>query len=108
METPTQSPQSADELRHLLVENFKNAQPTLQAYYEYAKRASALATQYHIASLKARFPAAQFNERTLVCVLDSRETPQSLDRKLIELADAGLLIKEIVHDIRDAKLYLFL
>lgn len=99
---------NADEIRSKLVENFNAAKPTLDAYYEYAKTAGALAEEYHNARLTETFTGVKIQEAVLVMTCDARETPASLDKKLIQLKDNGIIVKHILFDRPKSTYYLFL
>jgi hypothetical protein len=94
---------TADQLRSKMVGIFTEFKPALEKYYDYAQRAASLAEEYHSVRLKEQFPSAVLEERVLICKLDARETPATLDRKLASVDKVGLA----VFDRADATYYLF-
>lgn len=97
---------SADQLRRKLVELFEQFRPELERYYDYAARAAALSEEYHRERLRDAFPDATLTDAVLLCSLDARETPASLDRELAKLGDAKPT--KVVFDRAAARFYLFL
>jgi len=95
---------NSDEIRHKLVENFEAASPVLNSYYEYAQRAAALSEEYHAARLSEAFQVG-VEPMILVAELDARETPKSLDKRMMELGQAP--IKKIIFDQSKFRYYLF-
>lgn len=96
---------NADDVRRKLVANFEAAKPILDGFYEYAKVAGALAQEYHEARIHEAFQGVDFRTLTLVASLDARETPVSLDKKLMELGQAP--IKLVIFDQTKFTYYLF-
>lgn len=106
MSTETQKlPQTPDEIRAKIVEQFEQFKPHLQSYHDYAERVSALSIEYHAAKLKQQGVAVE--EMTLVGTLDARETPKSLDTKLAQLHEQGVLLKRVIFDRTKSTYYLF-
>lgn len=95
----------ADALRSRLVELFENSKTILASFYQYSQTAAALAEEYHEARLRETYPGVVFEELTLACSLDARETPATLDKKLAELS--GVTIKKVVYDRVKATYHLY-
>lgn len=95
----------ADEVRSKILDQFKQFEPQLAAYHEYAERVHALSVEYHGERLKETFPQAPVEELVLLAILDTRATPRSLDSKLEELAGAS--IKRIIYDRTKATYYIY-
>jgi hypothetical protein len=98
-------PLTADGIRSKLVENFQQFRPALEAYHDYAQRASALAVEYHAARFKEACPQVAVEELSLILTLDCRETPTSLDNKLAQISNVN--IKRIIFDRAHSAYHLF-
>lgn len=101
METNTLN---ADELRRRILEKFEQFKPHVTAYQEYATQVHALALEYHLARLEEKAPLV---ELTLLGTLPSHETPKSLDVKLDQLAENGVVIRQVIFDRVGGNFYLF-
>lgn len=89
---------NADEIRSKLVDLYKKVEPHAKEMATYSQEAAALTEEYHKERLTETFPEALFFELTPVVSLNARETPTSLDKKLIELTGSGAKIPLIIHD----------
>lgn len=96
---------SADELRSKIVETYKQFEPSLKAYYDYAQRTAALSEEYHAARLVEALNVTPTDE-ILVATLDARETPRSLDNFLASFRSEKP-VKRIVFDRVNGKYHLF-
>jgi len=95
----------SDGLRSKIMDQFKIFEPHVTAYHDYAERVGALSIEYHAARLSEIFPHAPQDDMVLVCSLDARETPKSLDAKLAQLT--GVQVKRVLFDRTKATYHLF-
>lgn len=95
---------TAEQLRTELVKLFKESNSVLNAFYDYSQKAAALAEEYHAAQFREKY-AVPVEEITLACTLDARETPATLDKKLLELQ--AVPIRKILFDRARSTYYLF-
>ncbi len=96
---------NADEIRSKLIETYNQFKPSLNAYYDYAQRTTALSEEYHAARLTETFKLTP-TEEVLVATLDARETPKSLDNFLASFRP-DKPVKRIVFDRVNGKYHLF-
>lgn len=104
MSTETTLPKTSDELRHKILEQFEQFKPHLKSYHDYAERIAALSLEYHTARIGETLPVP-IEEGTLICSLDARETPKSLDVKLEQLA--SVTVRRIIFDPTKATYHIY-
>jgi hypothetical protein len=95
---PHALPQTADDVRHLITEAFKEFEPHIQSYGAYSQRMAALTQEYHTLRVKEAFPTAVVEELTLAVTLDVRETPTRLEIILAQLKNQQIDVKKVIFD----------
>lgn len=66
----------------------------------------ALSEQYHALRIRDEFQSL-VKAKLLVTTLDARQSPVSLDKKLAELRDSGVQIRDVIYDQNTTTYYLF-
>ena len=97
---------TSDEIRSKITELFEQFQPQLQGYHNYARQVVALSEEFHKSALTETFGGI-VEELTLVCTLNSAETPKSLDQTLAKLTEQKVKLKKIIYDRVSRNYYLY-
>lgn len=98
---------TADDVRHLITEQFTQFAPQIKAYGDYAQRMAALCQEYHTLRLAETFPSVPVEELTLAVQLDVRETPKKLDVILAQLFEQEITVKKIIFDHAKFSFFLY-
>lgn len=93
-------------LRAEITRIYDESKPARQSFLDYSTKMLALSVEYHKAAIQEKL-GVDMQSGVVVAALDVRETPASADKALDELKAAGVPITGAIHDIQEAKIYLF-
>ena len=79
-----------------MVALYQSFSATQKVYQDHAKAVLALSREYHETRLREKFPGVPVEVRSTIKILDSRQSPQSLDTFLATLD--GLMLDRIYFD----------
>lgn len=89
---------NSDDVRTKIIDKAAEFMPQMAAYHEAAAQLAALSVHYHELKFSETF-GVPIEEAVLLITLDARETPKSLDEKLIEIAKLqDVKVRRIIFD----------